>query len=73
MINSIRGTPATSIINMHKRKVPTIVQEVTFIPKKKRRGGQKVEVKLVPDSPATPTSSNGRHSNFSTPPPSSHI
>jgi hypothetical protein len=55
---------------MPKRKAPTTVQEVTLIPKKTRRGGRKVELQVVPGSPATPASSNGRAS-FSTPTQSS--
>jgi hypothetical protein len=51
---------------MPKRKGSTVVQEVTFVRKKKRRGGQKLQVEVVPGSPATPASSHAR-SMVSTP------
>lgn len=51
---------------------PPAVQEVTFVPRKKRRGGHKLQAKVIPSSPATPASGKS-HSNVGTPSHESHI
>lgn len=48
------------------------MQEVTFVQKKSRRGGQKLLAKVVPALPVTPTSVRSR-STFSTPTQSPRI
>lgn len=58
--------PPTSGPSMQKRKAPGVVQEVTFIQKKTRRGGRKLQAKVVPGSPVTPSTVRS-HSTFHTP------
>jgi hypothetical protein len=51
---------------MQKRKAQGVVQEVTFVQKKTRRGGRKLQAKVITGSPVTPSTVRS-HSTFHTP------